>query len=73
MSYTRDLKRLTTRADLARAFGVDPRRKLLKDLRPVALLLMAGREYELFEANLPASLVVNSAKHPLVQSIPELT
>jgi len=72
MSYTRDLKRLTTRADLARAFGVDPRRKLLKDLRPVALLLMAGREYELFSADLPASLIVNSARNPIEQSTPTL-
>lgn len=73
MAYTRDLKRLTTRADLARALGVDPRRKLLKDLRPVALLLMADREYELFEASLPASLVVNATRsHPIEQANPEI-
>ncbi len=71
MSYTRDLKRLTTRADLARDLGVDPRRSLLKNLRPVALLVMAGREYELFESSLIASLVVNAAKHPLRQAAPE--
>jgi hypothetical protein len=29
-------------------------------LRPVAILLMGQKELELFEANLPASLVVNS-------------
>lgn len=74
MSYTRDLKRLTTRADLARDLGVDPRRKLLQDLRPVALLVMAGREYELFESSLLASLVVNAAAklHPIERATPQL-
>jgi hypothetical protein len=45
---------------LARSFGVDPRQKLLKSLRPVAILIMGQKELELFEANIPAALAVNS-------------
>ena len=62
MSYTRDLKRLTTRAELARAFGVDPRQKLIRELIPVAILIAGQKEIELFEANIPASFALNTGR-----------
>jgi hypothetical protein len=60
MVLNTSLPRFVTRADLARSFGVDPRQKLLKSLRPVAILIAGQREIDLFEANIPASLSVNA-------------
>jgi hypothetical protein len=64
MQLETSIPRLVRRSDLARSLGVDPRRTLLKALRPVAILLEAGREFELFDANIPAALVVNSQTKP---------
>jgi hypothetical protein len=61
MHLDRTLPRYVRKSDLARAFGVDARRKIFQTLRPIAILVEGEREFELFEANIPVSFAVNSA------------
>jgi len=64
MHLDTSLPRFVTRADLARSLNCDSRNMLLKALRPSAILIMGQKEIELFEANIPASLAVNSKPKP---------
>ena len=57
-----NLPRYTTRNQIARALGSDPRSQIIIRIRPAAYLVIDGKETELFEAVIPSAICVNAAQ-----------
>jgi len=60
MQLEPSIPRFVTKSSLARLLNCDPRRKLLQQLRPDAVLIEGNHETPLFLANIPSALSVNS-------------